>query len=477
MKPARQQGKVVDAEAAAQALDRSALLLGGPIASTLLKLAAPTLVVVMMQAAINVIETYFVGRLGTEALAGVSLVFPLVMLMTMMAAGGMGGAVASAVARALGGGRRDEAEAILVHALIIALALGVVFSIAAIVAAPGLYRAMGGAGGALNAAIRYSDTIFAGAVAFWVLNVLAAVLRGTGNMVFPALVSVAGAVVLIPLSPALILGWGPLPRLGVAGGATALVAYYAAGAAALLAHILLGRNVLRLHLRGIRLRAQIFGQILGVGAISSLMTVQSNLMVIVTTGLVGLFGTAALAGYGLAARLDYLLIPPMFALGTAAVTMVGTNIGAGQIARAERIAWVAAAIAFGVCALIGVIVSIVPSAWLGLFSGDAAVLRFGGLYLRIVGPFYGFIGAALLLFFASQGAGQMRWPFIGGLLRFVIVIVIGGSVVRVFGAGLPALFAVIAVSAVTFGTVNALGISSGAWRQLRTPSPVSLAGG
>jgi putative MATE family efflux protein len=477
MTRARHRGEPLGAAAAAKALDRSPLLLGGPIAATLLKLAAPTLVVVMMQAAINVIETYFVGRLGTDALAGVSLVFPLLMLMTMMSAGGMGGAVASAVARALGGGRRDDAEAILVHALIIALALGVVFSIAAIVAAPRLYGAMGGAGGALSAAIRYSNTIFAGAVAFWLLNVLAAVLRGTGNMVFPALVSVAGAVVLIPLSPALILGWGPFPRLGVAGGATALVAYYVAGAATLLAYILLGRNILRLHLRGIRLRAKTFGQILGVGAISSVMTVQSNLMVIVTTGLVGLFGTAALAGYGLAARLDYLLIPPVFALGTAAVTMVGTNIGAGQIARAERIAWVAAAIAFGVCALIGAIVSIVPSAWLGLFSSDAAVLRFGGLYLRIVGPFYGFIGAALLLFFASQGAGQMRWPFIGGLLRFLIVIVIGGAVVRVFGAGLPALFAVIALSAVTFGTVNALGIGSGAWRQLRAPSPVSLARG
>src|SRR5215471_8068894 len=136
MKPARQQGKVVDAEAAAQALDRSALLLGGPIASTLLKLAAPTLVVVMMQAAINVIETYFVGRLGTDALAGVSLVFPLLMLMTMMSAGGMGGAVASAVARALGGGHRDQAEAIVVHALIIAVSLGVAFSVAAALGGP-----------------------------------------------------------------------------------------------------------------------------------------------------------------------------------------------------------------------------------------------------------------------------------------------------------------------------------------------------
>jgi putative MATE family efflux protein len=459
------------------ALDRTGQLLAGPITSTLLKLAAPTLVVVMMQSAINVIETYFVGRIGTEALAGVSLVFPLLMLMTMMAAGGMGGAVASAIARALGGGHRDQAEAIVVHALIIAVSLGVVFSVAAAFAGPALYRAMGGTGGALSAALRYSDTIFAGAAAFWVLNVLAAVLRGTGNMIVPAIVSVAGAVVLIPLSPLLIVGWGPVPRLGVVGGAVALVTYYVAGAAALLGYILVGRSILRLRFRGIRLRAATFGNILGVGAISSVMTVQSNLMVVVTTGLVGGFGTAALAGYGLGARLDYLLIPLLFSLGTAAVTMVGTNIGAGQIARAERIAWVASAVAFGTCAVIGVTVSIVPSAWVGLFSTDAAVLQLGGLYLHIVGPFYGFVGAALLMFFASQGAGQMRWPFIGGLLRFLIVVVGGWAAVRIFGAGLPALFALIAFSAVTFGTVNALAIGRGAWRQVRTPSTVSFAEG
>src|SRR6266545_1111390 len=357
--------------------DRTRPLLQGPIASTLLKLAAPTLVVVAMQSAINVIETYFVGQIGTDALAGVSLVFPILMLMTMMAAGGMGGAVASAVARALGAGRRDDADAILLHALIIAAALGIVFTAAALWGAPALYRTMGGSGGALDAALGYSNTIFAAAAAFWVLNVLGAVLRGTGNMMVPALVSVVGAVLLIPLSPALIMGWGPLPRLGVVGGALALVAFYIAGTVALVVYFLLGRSVVRLRVRGIRLQGHIFGQILGVGAISSLMTVQSNLMVLVTTGLVGSYGTAALAGYGLAARLDYLMIPLLFALGTGAVTMVGTNIGAGQIARAERIAWITAGIGFGVTELIGVLVAVVPVAWLGIFSDDAAVLGFG----------------------------------------------------------------------------------------------------
>jgi Na+-driven multidrug efflux pump len=433
--------------------DRTRLMLEAPIARTLLRLAAPTLVVVMMQTLINVIETYFVGRLGTDALAGVSLVFPALMLMTTMSAGA-------------------DADAILVHAIAIAALLGALFSAAALVGGPALYAAMGGTGGALAAAVDYSNIIFAGAVAFWLLNLLAAVLRGTGNMTVPALVSVAGALLLIPISPALIMGWGPLPRLGVVGGAIALVGYYVFGAAALLLYFLLGKSTVHIHLRGVRFSRAIVRDILGVGAISSLMTVQSNLMVLVTTGLVGSFGTAALAGYGLAARLDYLLIPLLFALGTAAVTMVGTSVGAGRIARAERVAWTAAGLAFAATELVGLIVAVVPNTWLGLFSDDAAVLAHGGLYLHLVGPFYGAVGVALLLFFASQGAGRMRWPFLAGIVRFTIVIAGGWIAVRLLGAGLPVLFAIIGLSGLLFGAVNGLAIRAGAWRSgARHPRP------
>jgi putative MATE family efflux protein len=311
------------------------MLLEGPIALTLIQLAAPTFVVVLMQATVNVVETYFVGRLGTDALAGVSLVFPALMLMTMMAAGGMGGAVASAIGRALGAVRRDEAQAIVAHALVVALALGVTFTGAMLFGASSLYRLMGGSGSALASALRYSNTIFAASVAFWMLNALSSVLRGTGNMIAPAIVSVVGTAFVIPLSPALIFGWGPLPQLGIAGGAFALVIYYVAATVALIFYLRSGRTVVTLAFRGIRFRWRYFADILRVGAISSLMTVQSNLMVMLTTGLVGSFGTALIAGYGVAARLDYLLVPVLFALGSAAVTLVATSIGAGDLARAE----------------------------------------------------------------------------------------------------------------------------------------------
>ena len=203
---------------------RTRLLLEGPIVATLLRLATPNVLVMFVQASVGLIETYFIGKLGTEALAGVALVFPVVMLMQMMSAGAMGGGISSAVARALGAGRRADAEALVLHALAISAAFGLVFMLAVLGGGRWLYGAMGGSGTALTAALTYSNVVFAGALLVWIFNALANVIRGTGNMALPAAVTSVGAAVLIPVSPCLIFGWGPCPRLGVAGGAVAVLA-------------------------------------------------------------------------------------------------------------------------------------------------------------------------------------------------------------------------------------------------------------
>ncbi len=151
------------------------------------------------------------------------------MLVQMVSAGGMGGGILSAVSRSLGAGRQAEAGLLAWHAVALAVGLGLATSILALALGlgPSLYGLMGGTGASLAAAIAYSGIVFSGAVLLWLFNALSAVIRGTGNMVLPALVMCVGAVVLIPLSPALIFGWGPFPRLGIAGGGYAVVAYYA----------------------------------------------------------------------------------------------------------------------------------------------------------------------------------------------------------------------------------------------------------
>jgi MatE len=192
-------------------------LLTGPILRTLLKLGWPTIVVLVVQTLVGVAETYWVSFLGTAALAGVTLVFPISMLMTMMSNGGIGGGVASAVARAVGAGRRHDADALLVHALILAIGFGLLFTTGVLLLGPALYHALGGEGAAQDAAVEYSTFVFIGAVPAWVMNLFTAALRGTGNVRVPAILSMAGAAIMIPSSPAFIFGFGPIPRFGYLG--------------------------------------------------------------------------------------------------------------------------------------------------------------------------------------------------------------------------------------------------------------------
>ena len=441
---------------------RTRLLLEAPIGRTLLRLAAPNIVVMVAQAAVGLIETYFVGKLGTDALAGMALVFPVVMLMQMTSAGAMGGGIASAIARALGGGRRDDADALVLHAMVIALGFGLSFTLALLLGGRWLYTQMGGSGAALEAALTYSHWVFVGAILVWLFNSLAAVVRGTGNMAIPAKVTVIGVIGLVPLSPLLIFGWGPVPALGIAGGAIALLIYYLAGTLALAAYVWSPRSLLKPAFAHIQLRWALFKDILRIGLLGSISTVATNVSIGVATALAGGFGPAAIAGYGTASRLEYLLVPLVFGLGAPLVAMVGTCMGAGQHARALRATWIGAAMAFSLTEAIGLAAALYPHAWLSLFSTDAALLEAGTLYLRSVGPFYGFFGVGLVLYFASQGAGRLLWPVLGNLAR-LLVAALGGWLAIRWGGGLAQVFAMQGVALVVYGVVIAAAIAGGAW--------------
>lgn len=422
-------------------------------------LALPMVAVLVAQMLVGVAETFYIGRLGTDALAGAALVFPLSMLMTMMSNGGIGGGVASAVARATGAGHHADADALLWHALGLAVVFGTAFVGAALFLGPRLYGAMGGRDEVLAVAVTYSDYVFAASVPIWLVNLMAAALRGVGNVRVPAVVTLVGSLILIPLSPLLIFGFGPLPRFGVAGAGIAIMIYYVGATIYLGSYLCSGRGGLTLRLSP--LRWDLFASILGVGLISAVGAVLSNLTVIVVTGLVGALGAEAIAGYGAASRLDYVQIPILFGLGTAVVTMVGVNIGAGQHARARRIAWTGALIAALVTEIIGLFAALAPDVWNGIFSRDPGVLAAGATYLHRVGPAYGAVGLGMLLYFAAQGTGRMLVPFLASLARLGVSVGIGWIAVHQFKAGLPALFLMVAAGALAFGAINALGAFGG----------------
>jgi MATE family, multidrug efflux pump len=427
-------------------------LLAAPIVPTLARLSAPGVLLVAFQSLVSIGDTYFVGRLGTAPLAGLALVFPLIMLLQMTSAGAMGGGVSSAIARAVGSGNLPAARRLVVHALVIAVGMGAAFTVLILLLGPAIYALLGGKNETLANAVRYSNVVFAGAITVWMANTLSSVLRGTGNMLVPALTLIAAAVVHVPLSAFLV------SRIGIGGAGVAYVTTFGIAAAAMAVVVFRRSSTLRPARADLRLEWRLFREILRVGGISVLSSVQTVLTAVILTGFVGRYGAGALAGYGVGLRLELLQIPLVFAVGQAMVVLVGINIGAGRPAAAKRIAWVGTAFAASISLSIGVVATLAPLAWVGLFSADPAVLESGSLYLRTVAPFYALLAANIALYFASQGAGKVLWPVLAGTARLLIVIA-GGAAAATLGG----IFSVIATAMAVSGLLTIWFVARTKW--------------
>jgi len=431
------------------------MLLEAPILPTLLRLSAPNVLNLLAIVGMVTFDAIFVGRLGPDALAGVSLVFPWVMFMQHAAASGMGGGVSSAIARALGSGQRGLADALAGHAIALAVILAAITSSFMLLCGPFLYQLMGGQGAVLAAALAYSNVVFSGVLAIWALNILANVVRGTGNMEFPAYVIIGSVLAHVVLSPMLIFGWGPLPALGPAGPGWGLIVSFGIGSIVLIAHLRASTALVTLGLRGVAVQWMLFSEILKVGIPGMLNVGITNLSVVILTGVAVHLGQETAIGFAMGARLEYILIPLAFGFGTAIVSMVGTNWGAKQFHRARQIAWTGGVTVALACGSIGVFFALFPQVWMGLFSEDPEVVRAGCLYLRIVGPIYAFYGLGMALYFATQGLGRVLATVAANGVRLAVSAC--GGVLAVFwlDAGAIGFFVAIAAAFFVYGGLTA----------------------
>ena len=437
------------------------LILHAPIQVMLWRLAAPNVVAVTIMTSVTFADAWFVGQLGTAALASLALVFPFQTLMQMMAGGAIGGGVTSAIARALGKSDKARAEAVAWHSIIIVATMILIYMIVLGVFPRFVFTLLGGTGDALEGAVLYARIAFGGAAAVWLVFVLGAILRGTGDTATPAKAVTVSSLAQLAMSGALTLGWGPLPSIGIAGPAVAMVVCQGAAALYLAAHLL--RDHASIQLRVHTLRWQPVADVMQVGGIGLFNSLAIALTVATVTSFVGRYGTAALAGYGLGSRLELMLIPIAFGIGAALTAAVGANIGAGQYARARRIAWFGASIALVVTGFIGGVAASMPNLWLDRFTTDPGVYRFGALYLSVVAPFYGVFGAGQALYFASQGTGRMLLPVSVSVLRFLVVA--GLCLLAVsFAWQVTAVFAAVSTGLVIIGVGMSLCVFGPAWR-------------
>jgi putative MATE family efflux protein len=436
-------------------------LLSAPILPTLLRLTAPNLAAMLVTALVAIFETIYVGILGTTQLAAIALVFPLIMLMQMLSAGAMGGGVSSAISRALGAGDSERAAALAMHALTIGIMAGLGFSLLFGLFGRSILSTLGGSGAVLDQAVLYGSVGLTGAIVIWLLNTLASIVRGTGNMRVPSLTLLAASAVQIVLGGTLGLGLGPFPRFGLIGVASGYVVGFSLGAAFLLWFLRSGRARITLTF-GARLNRAMFSDILKVGAVAAFSPLQAVLTVLILTKLVASLGTEALAGYGIGVRLEFLLVPIVFAVGVASVPMVGMAVGAGNVARARQVAWTAGGVATIAVGLIGLAVAAVPDLWSGLFTTDPAVRASANLYLRWVGPVFGIFGLGLALYFASQGSGKILGPVLAATVRLV-VIALGGWWLSSISAPAWTIFALVGLSMVAYGAATAAAVYFTPW--------------
>jgi putative MATE family efflux protein len=429
---------------------RTRLMLEGRVLPALLFLAAPNVGEAAARVGFIAADAIFVSWLGKDALAGVSLVFPLFLVSQIISAGGIGTGVAAAVAGALGAGDRERADRTAAQALWLALGAGLALGIVLVAGGPPLYRLLGARGPTLAAASAYSSVVFGGIVLVWLMNLLANAVRGTGAMAVSAGAIVAGEAVHLVLSPSLILGLGPFPRLGVAGAGIAVLASYATGAAILLCYLCSEQSGARLRAGALGLRSTALRVILKVGLPAAATMILWQATTIVGTVLVARFGPAALAGYGAAQRLELVQTPISFALGSAAIAMVAANLGARQPERARAVGRLAALLCGAIGVVFAAIAFIAPAEWMRLFTADPAVAATGVLYLRTVAATLALSGVAYGLAFALMGAGRAEIPAFASLLRLGILVVAGGAAVAFLGYGAAMLFAVTAVANVAF---------------------------
>ncbi|MGZ3236762.1 MAG: MATE family efflux transporter [Burkholderiaceae bacterium] len=440
--------------------------LEGPILSTLITMAWPTFVQMIMFSFVVLLEVWFIGKLGVVSLAGASLVSPAVFLMQAMAGGGMGGAVTATIAKAAGGGNKEKVQSLAWHAILVSLGCGLTFSVVMVACGPWFYHLLGGSGDVLNAALQYSNVMFLAAPLMWLVIILSAILRGLGVVKVQAVITIGTSLLLLPLSPLLIFGFGPVPALGMRGAALAVICYYALAAVMYFNYLSKKNSVIKLHWPSLVLSRKDFGSILKLGSVSSLLAVQSHVTTLIITGLVGGFGTMVLAGFGAAARLQQVIDPFIFSLGTATVMTVATCVGAGHVERARKVAMTAALAATVFCGLVGGLAALFPRLWVGQFSQEAEVIAAGSLYLQIMGPFYWCIGLGLILYYCSQGIGLMRWSYTGSLLRLAIVSIIGTATVHAFHAEIASLYWIMASGMVVSCAITVFGIAYSDWKPL-----------
>jgi len=439
----------------------------GSAAAAISRLAAPMLVGAILQNIQSLIDLFWVGRLGPSAVAAVAMSGTILMVLFPMLMGLSTGTVAL-VARAIGARKPDEASEAAGQSLLLALVLGSLSGVLGWFYADELFAVLGAGPDVLAEGKGYLQISLLGSFTVFVLFIGNAALQGAGDTVSPMVVMAISNVLNIILDPLFIFGPGPFPAMGVYGAAIATVLAQAVAALGSLFVLFTGRSHLHVRLRHGSFHPGLAWRILRIGLPGSGQMLSRSLMSAVMMRIVATCGTAAVAAYGIGMRFHMILLMPAFALGGAAATMVGQNLGAGKPARARHAAWVATGLDAAVMAVAAVLIFPAAPGLIGLFNDHADVVAVGAHYLRVVSPFYLFAALGIVLGRGLNGAGDSVGPMV------ITIVTLWGLQVplavffsRLWEPATEGIWWAMVVAFVVQGVLTALWFETGRWMRNR----------
>jgi len=391
-------------------------LLEGSISRSLFLLAVPIMGANILQVAYQLVDAFWVGRLGASAVAAVSVTMPI---MFVLVAAGMGFAIAgmTLIAQYTGARDHDMVDHVAAQTLLTILAVSLALGALGFVLAPLLLKWMGVSPQVYDGALSFMRVIFAALPFTFIYAMAQGLMRGVGEVKAPLYIVAATVCVNFVLDPVLIFGRFGAPAWGVTGAAVATLVAQAIAAAIALRLLFGGRYGIHVHWRDFVPDMAFVKRAFLLGYPASIEQSARGLGMAVLTFLIVGFGTVVTASFGVATNVFNVMIIPAMGFSMATSTLVGQNIGAGNLARAEKVARLSAAITFGVLTGFGIVCFLFAPALVRFFiPGDPEVVRQGAAYIRIVAWSFGFIGLQFALTGVLRAAGEMIPAMVIGLV-------------------------------------------------------------
>jgi len=438
----------------------------GSILSNIIYLAIPLIIGSTMHITQSLIDMFWVGRLGSEALAAVAMGYTIIMVVVPLIFGIATGTI-SLVSQNIGAKRQVDADNVATQSILIALISSFILAVVGYIFAPIFLKILGAQNHVLALGSGYLRILFLGSVTMFIMFLGSATLQGTGDVIIPMILMVLANVLNIILDPILIFGLG-VPAMGVSGAALATVLSQAVSCVIILYILFKGHSHVHIRLKEFYLKPKIVWDILRIGVPSSLQLFFRMLMRVVLMGIVAAFGTYAVAAYGIGMRLQMVMLMPAFALGTTAATLVGQNLGAGKVNQAKRSALMATGIDLGIMLTLGILFFIFAPNIVSIFDKTPEVIAIGTNYFRITALFYSFIAFGIVLNRALSGAGDTVVPMIITFISlWIILIPLAIYLSRYTSLGLNGVWFAVAISTVVNGLLVLFWFLTGNWKKGR----------